>query len=756
MRCNQGTGGDCTIADNDVAPPATPVVNFDADTSAVDEAAGTVMIPLTVRNPPPEGLVIDYRLSGSAEPDADYVIDGVPAATGRGSLFVPPSGMAAILLWILDDPLPGEPDRTLALALQARAGDYQLGGRVLHTLTLSDNDVAGALTEVSFETGRLDVNEAGGSAVFVVNAVPPTIGAGTIANPFTVDYRLVAADTNAPASVYTIEGGNSGTLSFSDAGRQAQISVTLRDNSDEDTQASRILTIELVQPEVVSDHLVVAPFTAQLVINDDDGANMPTPRISFALPVGNGDEGTTAEVEVLASPPPASDLTVNYVAPPAGSATSGEDYTALSGQFTVPRGAGRAVLPVMLSTDTVNDPGENLFLTLQDGDGYTLGSQRRHRLNIDDRNSPRVSFVQATSTVAEPGGEEARSGVPLGRATITLNLSPVPAQPIWVGYRVSGTASAGLDYLGLSASGETGSLRVEAGQNTRSIALGFVSDLLREGTETLVLELLPPVDDAGYTLGSPATHALSITDDPMDAGMPIVRFGSPASVTVVEGMGVDIPLIAEAFQGSPLSVRLEVDGAQSTAEGADYTLPGATMLSTATGTTVRLQTRSDTDNEDEVLVLRVADSTAYDTDRAMFAATRFVIRIQDSGATTSGPVVEFQMAESLVEEPNARLSGTTAHEVVLTRSNTTGSLTVNFQVVGLGAAVAGPADFSVASNMVTFAPGRAQARATVTINPDNGVSRAGLQEGEQVVQLLLLPGGNYRLGPREQSPGKHS
>ncbi len=750
LRCNQGTGGDCTIADNDVAPPATPVVNFDADTSAVDEAAGTVMIPLTVRNPPPEGLVIDYRLSGSAEPDADYVIDGVPAATGRGSLFVPPSGMAAILLWILDDPLPGEPDRTLALALQARAGDYQLGGRVLHTLTLSDNDDAGALTEVSFETGRLDVNEAGGSAVFVVNAVPPTIGAGagTIANPFTVDYRLVAADTNAPASVYTIEGGNSGTLSFSDAGRQAQISVTLRDNSDEDTQASRILTIELVQPEVVSDHLVVAPFTAQLVINDDDGANMPTPRISFALPVGNGDEGTTAEVEVLASPPPASDLTVNYVAPPAGSATSGEDYTALSGQFTVPRGAGRAVLPVMLSTDTVNDPGENLFLTLQDGDGYTLGSQRRHRLNIDDRNSPRVSFVQATSTVAEPGGEEARSGVPLGRATITLNLSPVPAQPIWVGYRVSGTASAGLDYLGLSASGETGSLRVEAGQNTRSIALGFVSDLLREGTETLVLELLPPVDDAGYTLGSPATHALSITDDPMDAGMPIVRFGSPASVTVVEGMGVDIPLIAEAFQGSPLSVRLEVDGAQSTAEGADYTLPGATMLSTATGTTVRLQTRSDTDNEDEVLVLRVADSTAYDTDRAMFAATRFVIRIQDSGATTSGPVVEFQMAESLVEEPNARLSGTTAHEVVLTRSNTTGSLTVNFQVVGLGAAVAGPADFSVASNMVTFAPGRAQARATVTINPDNGVSRAGLQEGEQVVQLLLLPGGNYRLGPR--------
>ena len=760
LRCNQGTGGDCTIADNDVAPPATPVVNFDADTSAVDEAAGTVMIPLTVRNPPPEGLVIDYRLSGSAEPDADYVIDGVPAATGRGSLFVPPSGMAAIPLWILDDPLPGEPDRTLALALQARAGDYQLGGRVLHTLTLSDNDVAGALTEVSFETGRLDVNEAGGSAVFVVNAVPPTIGAGTIANPFTVDYRLVAADTNAPASVYTIEGGNSGTLSFSDAGRQAQISVTLRDNSDEDTQASRILTIELVQPEVVSDHLVVAPFTAQLVINDDDGANMPTPRISFALPVGNGDEGTTAEVEVLASPPPASDLTVNYVAPPAGSATSGEDYTALSGQFTVPRGAGRAVLPVMLSTlMPINDPGENLILTLQDGAGYTLGSQRRHRLNIDDSNSPRVSFARATSTVAEQPGEDSRPTVGFAELTevtatvmITLNITPTPSRPMWVGYRVSGTAIAGGDYLGLPNPGTEASLRIEAGESTRTITLRVLADLLREGTETLVLELLPPTDD--YTLGSTTRHTLSITDDPDDAGLPIVRFGNPASAAVTEGEAVDIPLIVDALEGASLSVQLEVD-AQSTAEGGDYTLPGATTISTASGTSVRLQTNRDSDNADEVLVLRVADSTAYDTAREMYADTRYVVRIRDSGAPAGAPTVQFRAAESTVREPSgARGSMTTNHQVTLRRNgSTTGTLDVSLAMVGLGDAIPGT-DYT-APTTARFAAGQRDTNVTLTIRSENlfRVSREefreATQEGEQVVQLLLLPGSGYQLGARD-------
>lgn len=63
------------------------------------------------------------------------------------------------------------------------------------------------------------------------------------------------------------------------------------------------------------------------IYDDDGGATRPEPRVSFATPdSGVVEEGDTVEVEVRVTPPPAADLTINYM--PAGTATSGDDYPA--------------------------------------------------------------------------------------------------------------------------------------------------------------------------------------------------------------------------------------------------------------------------------------------------------------------------------------------------------------------------------------------------------------------------------------------
>lgn len=116
----------------------------------------------------------------------------------------------------------------------------------------------------------------------------------------------------------------------------------------------------------------------------------------------------------------------------------------------------------------------------------------------------------------EPPGEEDGDGGPLTSTDIALNLSPAPARPIWVGYRVSGSANAGYDYTGLADAGLAitdmiGSLRIEAGTATHTIRLGIPSDLLREGTETLTLELLTPTAGTAIPWGRrPRTPSASV------------------------------------------------------------------------------------------------------------------------------------------------------------------------------------------------------------------------------------------------------
>jgi hypothetical protein len=110
-----------------------------------------------------------------------------------------------------------------------------------------------------------------------------------------------------------------------------------------------------------------------------------------------------------------------------------------------------------------------------------------------------------TPTVAivalSPGPSEAGA---LASSFVVSRSASLPT-PLTVSYAVSGTATPGLDYVPLS-----GSVTIPANQLNAVIVVTPIDDLLAESSETVTVTLTQGV---AYTVGSPASATLSITDN---------------------------------------------------------------------------------------------------------------------------------------------------------------------------------------------------------------------------------------------------
>jgi len=112
-------------------------------------------------------------------------------------------------------------------------------------------------------------------------------------------------------------------------------------------------------------------------------------------------------------------------------------------------------------------------------------------------NYPRtVRFAVASTTRSENDGSEPMLMAMLDR--------PAGASTVTVDYNIGGTASAGSDFL-LSP----GTLSFATGEQVKLLPLSILADSVGEAPETIVVTLANP---SGCTLGSPASHAITLTD----------------------------------------------------------------------------------------------------------------------------------------------------------------------------------------------------------------------------------------------------
>jgi trimeric autotransporter adhesin len=299
------------------------------------------------------------------------------------------------------------------------------------------------------------------------------------------------------------------------------------------------------------------------------------------LPVLGGDQN----FRIAVSAPQPNALTVRYTV--SGSATSGTDYTALSGSIVIPAGASSVVLPVTILDDDATERDETLEITLISGAGYALDRQpsgRRAELIIVD-NDQKIQTRTFQPQAAEPGGR--RGGVVVERlGTLRGELK--------VGLRYTGTATRGVDYVALPdtavLSAGQGSVLLDViplpdaaveGLETVGIAVGLLGTPSQVSIVDATITLTPSLSSLTEVAGNQANFVFTRTGDVTQAA----TVGYTVGGTAINGTDYDlIPSQVVFAAGSATAMVPVVIRADNASEGAEtITLTVASSPSIAAG-----------------------------------------------------------------------------------------------------------------------------------------------------------------------------
>ena len=181
-----------------------------------------------------------------------------------------------------------------------------------------------------------------------------------------------------------------------------------------------------------------------------------------------------------------------------GSATRGVDYQQPATRLVIAAGSLFASVPIQGIQDTLDEANELVVVDiLTVTNGSESGVQRVQATLVDDDAPPTVSIAASSTSISEA----------VGTSTITVSLSTPSALPVTVNLGFTGTALNNTDYT-RSAS----QVVIPAGATSRSITLQAVQDILPEGNETILLDVLGIVN--GTELGVQQTTVTIIDDDP--------------------------------------------------------------------------------------------------------------------------------------------------------------------------------------------------------------------------------------------------
>ena len=239
-----------------------------------------------------------------------------------------------------------------------------------------------------------------------------------------------------------------------------------------------------------------------------------THQVGFATATSTTAESAgTHSAELTVSPPLLSGDSLTVTFQTTGTATTPADYSfgaAVMGRVSpytlVLSGAGGS-LPLLLATDTVEEPEETVILTLLSGGGYTpLAGSSTHTVGIISSTLPVVELARFNAAVGE--GDT---------AIITVDISPVPTSSLTIRYTLGADANPhteaadGADYTA------SNSLQIAAHTGSGNIVIPILDDdIVESPQENFAVTLDPPESAAGYTLGLSTRVVVTINEGVCD------------------------------------------------------------------------------------------------------------------------------------------------------------------------------------------------------------------------------------------------
>lgn len=384
-----------------------------------------------------------------------------------------------------------------------------------------------------------------------------------------------------PTNDYSIApdyvAGSQGFSTFTIPADSATLDVVVTPNTDATTEGPETVVLQLGPG---SGYLVGSAATATIVIADDDTA-LPKVSLAVATAATNENSGTPAAFRFTRTGLTNSALTVSYTR--SGTATSGADFTALSGSATIPIGATSVVVNVPPLDDSASEPLETVTLTTSSNPTVYLIDPLATTASvslIDDD----VQVVTVSAT--DPSAKEvdlSQPGALADTGTFVVTRSGDTSNPLTVYYALTGTPGSGVtaqhgaDYETLP-----GLLTLPAGTSQAAVTIIPRFDSFGEGPETATLSL--GAGTTNYVLGTPASATITITDAAADT--PYVDVVNISSAAEPSTSGTFRFTARGIPNTSTLTVRYTLSG--TALNGTDFD-GGNAWLGQASGTSVVLR-----------------------------------------------------------------------------------------------------------------------------------------------------------------------
>ncbi len=554
---------------------------------------------------------------------------------------------------------------------------------------------AQALPSVSVSASMPNAVENGANGAFTVTRT----GATTNALPVTFAVSGTASSARyAPL----------GTSIVIPAG-QSSATVTVATINDSIQQNTETVVLTLATDAAYN---LGTPTSATVNILDDDSPPLPVVTVADTITTAS-EPSTPGQFTVSRTGATTSALTVNFTV--SGSATSGADYVSIGTSVVIPAGQSSVALAVTPIDDALVEGTETVTLSIAASATYALGTITVASVNIADNDTSSLPVVTIVASDAD-------AGEPSNNGAWTVSRTGSTASALAVTFSTSGTAARAVDYSITGASGTT--LNIPSGQASATMTLVVTNDALVEGTETAICTIST---NANYTVGSPASATINITDDDGTA-LPTVTIAATNANAAEPSTTGTFTVTRTGATTAALAVNFATTGTATS--GTDYTSIG-TSVSIPIGQPSATITVTPIDDalaeSTETVIVTLSANAAY----TLGSPSTATVNIADNDSGGSGSTVTVA-ATTDGAEPN------TNGRFTFTRTTpTTGALTVNFTVSGT--ATSG-VDYTSIGTSVTIAANQTTAILNVPVLDD------GLIESSETVIVTIAASAGYIVG----------
>jgi hypothetical protein len=315
--------------------------------------------------PTTSSLAVSYSVGGTATPGTDYTSIGSGATIPAGSSYVDVS------VATLKDNLVESPDETVVMAIADGGTSYTALRSATSTMSIVDDPPVITMTPTNTTEGSLTPGNVRFSRT-----------GGDIAAALGISYSIGGTATN--GTDYTTISG-SVTIAAGDS--YADVPITAL--ADDLVESDETVTTTIMPG---STYLLDGDaYSATAVVTISDGPIVTVAQLNDAV-----ENGTDGQIEFSRTGNLSSSLSVVYTV--GGTATSGIDFTALSGSATIPAGETTVDVSVHALEDSVVDDDETVIVTVSDTTHYGVGNPSAATVTIMDTTLFPIAFDDYVTT----------------------------------------------------------------------------------------------------------------------------------------------------------------------------------------------------------------------------------------------------------------------------------------------------------------------------------------------------------------------